>query len=408
MIAPMLRELSRRPSLAVGVCTVVVLTFFALRGDLRLSPSPRQAASPVASGPLVLQNPAAAPRRIAAVPLHGRVFDALGFLVVGAEIVPTRGARVRTDADGAFATEAPTDGVLDLLVRAAGLAPNWRRTTATSPDALIVQLQPSAPWDPPAAPLPPLPALRGEGLVRAADGRPLAAAYVTMQGTELWACTDDMGRYSLPLAAAAGVLTVHQPDATQASGGHALAAQPFVSARDRGIIPLPELIAAPAAMVRGIVHDARGEPQEGVPVRLRGDGLQRTVASGVGGAFRIGGLWPGRYRVEPMPFRGAIAAAQTIDLDTVAIDIDLELRPMAEARLLVVDQAGAAVGDVFVAAAIGGVRRGVARTDAEGFVSLPIAAAAEFEVRTADTLAVLDVSRCEPDAEPPRLVVARP
>jgi hypothetical protein len=407
MLPPMLRALSQRPSIAVGACTVVVLTFFALRGDLRLSPPAGTAAATAPRPPVVLQNPAA-PRRAPMLPVSGRVFDALGFLVVGAEVVPVTGDRQRTDADGSFQLKAPEAGVVDLLVRAAGARPSWCRTTAISPDALIVQLLPVAPWDQAPTPLSPLPPLRGEGVVRDAAGRPLAGAHVTVRDTGLWARTDDLGRYSLPLAAASGTLSVHHADPTGAGLGHALAGQPFVSSREQGLVPLPDLVAGPAAQLRGIVRDARGAPLEGVPVLVRGDGLRRVVETGAGGAFRVGGLWAGACTVEPMPFRGALAEPVAVEIGAAAVDLELQLRPHAEARLLVVDQAGNALGDVYVAASVAGVRRAVVRTDRDGLVSLPIAAATEFEVRTADTFAALVVQRCERDADPLRLVVARP
>jgi hypothetical protein len=201
-------------------------------------------------------------------------------------------------------------------------------------------------------------------------------------------------------------LLVHAPDGGAQNTGFAGMGEPFVSPRDHGAVPMPDLVAEAAAVLRGIVRDVRGQPAAGVPVCVRGQGLQRVVESGHGGEFRVGGLTRGRYDAQPFAWRGAVGVAQEVVLDTGAVDVDLQLVAADEVRLRVVDESGAAVGGVYVASSIGGVRRGVARTDAAGFVAVPVATRTEFDVRMPPAFSALPVRRF--DAEPPALVVAVP
>ncbi len=408
----------KRPSVLVGAWTVIVVAVFVARGDLRIAATPSQ---PFAGGsvpgsseprsrdhsasiaPVVVRAPANG-RAAPTVTRRGRVFDAMGFLVVGAEVVAMDRPPVRTDADGSFQLDLAAAGTADVLVRADGLRPVWLRTSEGSPDALALQLVPSAPWDQPPAPPLPLPALRAEGHARGVDGQPLAGAFVTVRGGGVWARTDDIGRFVLPLPSTTATLLVHAPDGGALDTGFAGASQPVVSPREHGAVPVPDLIAEAGAVVRGIVRDARGQPAASVPVWVRGDGLQRIVETGYGGEFRIGGLLHGRYDARPFAFRGAIGVTQEIVLDGQVVDVDLHLVAADEVRLRVVDEGGGPVGGVHVASSIGGVRRGVARTDGEGFVSVPVAAQTDFEVRLPPAFASLPVRRF--DDEPPTLVVA--
>jgi len=400
-----------RPSVLVVAWTVVVVSVFVARGDLRIGGEALRSGvveakerSPV-QGPQVVRvkNP---PRSAPVVLQRGRVFDALGFLVVGAEIVPLDRAPQRSDGDGSFGVELTPGGTSDLLVRADGMLPTWRRASEGSPEPLLVRLTPAAPWDPPvAAPVAPSP-LRGEGAVRFADARPLAGAFVTADATGIWARTDEIGRFSLPIPTPATTLFVHHPEGGGNGMGFASVSEPVVSTRERGALPVPDVVAGPASGVRGIVRDARGQPIAGVPVEITGERVRRCVETGVGGAFRIGGLLPGDYRVQAAAWRGAIGKAHDVRLGDEPADIDLQLVAADEVRLRVVDERRTPVPGVWVASIISGSRRGIARADADGFAAVPLAAGAEFDVRTPEHHAPLTVRRF--DADPATLVVAMP
>lgn len=402
----------KRPSVLVGAWTVIVVAVFVARGDLRIEPAP--APPPAADASVRAPAQPVVVRRTAngrgpatpTVTRRGRVFDAMGFLVVGAEVVAMDRPPARTDADGSFQLDFAAAATADVLVRADGLRPVWLRTSEGSPDALVLQLVPSAPWDQPPAPPVPLPTLRAEGHARAADGRPLAGAFVTARSGEVWARTDDIGRFVLPLSATTATLMVHDPDGGALDTGYCGISGPFVSPREQGAVPVPDLIGETGAVVRGIVRDAGGQPAPAVPVCVRGDGLQRIVETGHGGEFRVGGLSRGRYDAQPFAFRGAVGVPQEIVLDGPAVDVDLHLVAADEVRLRVVDEGGAPVGGVHVASTIGGVRRGVARADDDGFVSVPVAAQTAFDVRLPPAYSALAVRRF--DHEPPTLVVALP
>jgi hypothetical protein len=410
----MVRELWRRPSIVVVSWCVIVLTIFVLSGDLRIegkAMSRLAGASPASvTQPLIVrpERPSRAPAA-GAVTRTGRVFDAMGYLVVGAEVIAMDRAPERTNAEGEFRLSLPEDHSTNVLVRASGQRPVWLRANAASPDALVVQFAPAAPWDrePDAEPLPQPPAapLRGEGLVRTAAGAPVAGAYVTAVGTEYWSRTDEIGRYVLPLSSATATLQVHLPDGGPEQRG--LAARLEVAlGRDQGVVPLPELVAEPAAAIRGIVRDSRGSPVTGVPVEGRCDGQSRVVDAGAGGIFRLGGLLPGRYQVRALAFRGAIGDVHEITLGAGIADCDLQLLAADERRLRVLDERGSPVGGVYVAASVGGHRCGIAQADANGWAAVPVAVETQFDVRTPQDFTPVLVRRFE--SAPAKLIVALP
>lgn len=395
----------QRPSAFVGTWIVLVVGVFVWRGDLRLaSAATREAARP-APAPHVVRAPSPRAQPVATVALAGRVFDALGFLIVGAEVVPMERSPTRTDGDGAFRLELAAASSTDVLVRAAGQLPAWLRASEGSPDVLALQLTPAAPWDAPPAPPAPVSPLRGEGTIRLADGRPLASAFVTAVGTGVWARTDDIGRYVVPLPVPTATLCVHEPHGGAGAGFAGLSAA-LVNQRARGAVPLADLVAAPALAIRGIVRDAKGQPVVGLPVAIAGPSLRRVVDTGSGGAFRAGGLLPGRYQVAPFAWRGAVGVATDVALDGASLDIDVHLVATEEVRLRVVDERGGPVPGVYVASNIGGARRGIARADNGGFASVPVAARTEFDVRTSQDYAPVSVRRFETEAA--TLVVAMP
>jgi hypothetical protein len=414
----MVRELWRRPSIVVVSWCVIVLTIFVVSGDLRIEGkgmSPLAAAVPASVKPVVVrpERPSRTPAA-GTVARTGRVFDAMGYLVVGAEVIATDRAPDRTNADGEFRLSLPEDRCTNVLVRASGQRPAWLHANAASPDAMVVQLSPAAPWDREhdagPSPLPQAATLHGEGIVRTAAGTPVAGAYVTALGTEFWSRTDEIGRYVLPLSSATATLQVHVPDCGPEQCG--LAARLEVElGRVQGVVPLPEIVAEPASAIRGTVRDSRGSPVAGVPVEVRGEGRARVLDAGAGGIFRLGGLLPGRYQVRALAFRGAIGDVHEITLGagvgaSMIADCDLQLLAAGERRLRVLDERGSPVGGVYVAASVGGHRCGIAQADANGWAAVPVALETHFDVRTPQDFAPVLVRRFE--SEPATLIVALP
>lgn len=408
----MAAERRRRPTLVLLAWSTLVLGVFVVRGDLRVGARQERPAPPPANaGPVVVRAETATRRPARAVSTcKGRVIDALGFLVVGAEVFANDRAVARTDADGEFQVELPDDVLLDVVVRREGLQARHLRLAPLSPDPLLIQLVPVAPWDADQAPLPPVPAVVGEGVVRAENGQPVAGAWVAAVGGAVWSRTDDIGRYSLPLPAPPVTLVVHRSDASGETTGLAARTDPIDVGRTEGRVPLPEIVAAPASAIRGVVRDARGTPVEGVPVQVRGEGITRVFDTGRGGTFRLGGLQRGRYVVRPFAFRGALGVPHEIDLSGAITDCDLRLLSAAERRLRLLDEQGAPVGRAWVATAVAGERSSVAQTDADGWAEVtvcdePEPAALAFEVRTGDGHEPAAVRHY--DADSGTLVVAR-
>lgn len=411
----MVRALQERPSVAVGLCATVLVAWFVLRGDLRVHwqgvptaaavRDPIPSVSPPPKAPVVVRRAGASSPKVTAATTRARVFDPLGFLLAGASL--ENGDEVlRTDAEGSCRIEFDRGTVQDVLVRAGGVQPRWWRLHAASPDVAAVQLAAAAPWDPPAAALPPVAQRHGEGVVLGADGKALASAFVVSVGLGEWARTDEFGRYRVALPAGPAELLVHSPGAGAELAGQALLAEPFRSERGAGLVPLPDLTATAGQVLRGTVRDSRGEPIEGVPLVVRGQHLVRVVETGVGGAFQLGGLLKGSYEIEPFACRGDVGIATKVSLDGPVQFVDLALQSASELRLAVVDEAGAPCRDLLVASVVGSLRRGVGPTDADGFVAVPVVAGhTTFEVRHVPELAPVSVRAWQPDAA--RLVVAR-
>jgi hypothetical protein len=399
-----------RPSAWVVLWTGVVVGVFVVRGDLRLgdaaAPSPVAIAATQPTAPVSV-TAKAKPRAVARRDVACRVFDTLGQPVVGASARASDGVVTAADGDGAFALALAPGEARDVLVSAPGRAPTWLRVSEGSPDAHVVQLEPAAPWDADAADRAPLPqpVRIGEGVLRDAQGQPLAHAFVGVAGAALWARTDEHGRFAVPMPAGEAALVACADGDSQGAGAFAAAtalATPAASAR----VPLADLHATAANAVRGVLRDSRGEPLAGAFVAVEAAGLRRVVATDAGGAFRVGCLPPGPCRIAPLPWRGALAAAREVALDGRGVDVDLQLALAEPARVRVVDEQGAAVPGAFVAATVDGLRRGVVRADADGYASVPWRADARFDVRFGERLAPLPVRRFEP--EPAQLVVGMP
>jgi hypothetical protein len=428
----------KRPSSYVLVCAVLVLTTFSASGHLRLgSADPQRADAP---GRLRLPPPA---RTAAMATVAGSVLDTMGFRLVGAD-VSTHAASTRTDADGMFRLDVPRGTVADLRISSPNHRPLVVRAWASAGEALVTALEPVAPWElatvaartsttalvtaVPTTALPPgaaagaidaTPAPEssraaestgpiGEGFVRTRDGAALGGALIVVTETGAMARTDAAGRYEIALPATAATLLVHQPDGGRDELGWAARAEPFTPQRARGRVPLPDVEAWPALALRGTVRDGGGQPQKGVPLQIVGDGFARTIASGDGGAFRLGGLLPGRYELRAFAFRGALGATTAIDLAGPITDCEVHLRAVPERRLQVVTERGDPVPRAIVATSVDGVRREVVRSDGEGWVQVRAAQpAASYDVRTADDYRPMRVVT-PPNGPADRLVVALP
>ena len=407
----MLRALTKRPSIAIAIWASLVLLLFVLRGDLRVQPRSQAPTDAV----LRQQRSTAIVRRTAnrspfprdAVVRRGRVLDTLGYSLVGVEVVPERGEPSRTDAEGAFRVGLQRGRCNDLLLRGEGWRPRWRRTCLGEPDPLVLRLEPSAPWDAAPAPLIQAPTLRGEGVVVGGEGKPVPLAYVHVLGTQIWGQADDIGRVELPLPARAMkfFLAHSRGDGRQSFAGVSAS---FAPSRDRGIVPLPQLqlLDERACMLRGTLRDPDGVPIAGVPVEVRGAGMRRRVETGAGGAFRLASVLRGDYEVEPFACRGAVGEVAAVRVDRAIVDCDVQLVAVREQRVQVVDEAGQAASNVWVAAASNGWRRGLAQADESGFVSLPVPPRPEFDVRIGESFEARPVRRFADDREPATLVIA--
>lgn len=396
-------QLLRRPSTLVVFCAVVVVSAFVARGDLRIE-TDRTARNSRGSEPTVVRSHAPVPRRaVEHAVVTGRVLDALGYAVAGAEVEAVAGVSATTGPDGRFELSLAKAAFADLWVRGEGYCTRWLRASMSSPDPLVVQLELQAPWDP-APVVTASPALTGEGTVRDEAGAPLAGAYVTAVGSGLWSRTDEIGRYTLPLYSSTPTLLVHGSNGEATAAGRS---GPLRLDRDRGIVPLPELVAQPAGTIRGTLRDSAGDPVAGVPVVIEGEGVYRICESGTSGRFRLRGLVPGRYEIRPHPWSGAFGRTHEVVLDGPVGECELQLEPLQAKKLQVCRENGSPVGNAYVAVILGGSRSGVTRADDDGWAEVALApGAVQFEVRDGDGASELAVRGF--DSEQTRLVVAAP
>lgn len=403
----------RRLPLAMLVCAVALLLAFAFGG--RLPVRHGDAAQALAAAVEPSQKADAEPRAVriqrpsmsaSSVRLEGRIFDAMGYLVAGAE-VDLGGVRARTDADGRFllaAAVTPAAPSALLRIAADGLQQTTMLAWPQAGEPVFAALEPRTPWSGPdrVAALPV--GAMGEGFVRKADGSPVEAALVTVLESGAMARTDATGRYEVLLQQGSNTLLVQHDGGDL---GLCARSEPIRCERAQGRMPVEELVVAEAAAIRGVVRTREGVGQAGVPVQVRGQGFQRAALSGEGGVFRFAGLPLGDYEVSTFAHRGRLGAAPMRVAAAATATCELQLRDAPEHRIRVVDEAGAPVAAAVVAAKVDGLLREVARTDASGAVVLRTAAATpEFDVREADggrRLRVVDASLGED-----RLVVAMP
>ena len=410
IIRRIVRVILRKPSVAVASCSALVVGLFVWSGELGLEDDAathkQQVLDRTSKGPVVVRREAETllPRSERC----GRVYDSMGYLVVDAEVTPVGGVGQRTDLDGRFAIELIEQHTSDLLVEASGRRSEWLRTSAVAPEPMAVRLEPAAPWD--IAPIQPLPAplLRGEGEVFGPDGSPLSNAYVNVLGTGCWGRTDATGRVEIPLPRTRATFVVYVAATPDYAGGFAARSESFLAPRGHGIVPLPRMVAQLAGSIRGTVRDASGAPVSGLPVEVRGAGSVRQVTTSAGGAFLVEGLLPEDYVVEPFAYLGQVSEPMDVRVDRAVVPCDLQLAKTKETSLVVVDENGRAAPGVWVATSFHGVRRGVVQADLGGRVSLPLAGAAQFEVRTAVDFAACSVRRLEIDVDQPKLVITQP
>lgn len=375
-----------RPSHYLLLCVLLFVGYLALSGRISVEPEVRPR-TPAPAQPAQQVRPPK-PR-----PVHqvaGIVLDGLGFRVVGAEVgLPGGGERIRTDADGQFRMELDAAGPVRLTVSAAGFRPRTDSIQPGSGDLVVFALEPEAPWDPAPQPQaePAAPAeFAGEGFVRDRAGQPVGGALVTVAETGACARTDDIGRYRLALPAAGpATLVVHRSEGNDGAGLTGRS-EPQAFERRHGLVPLPDVTVAGGCAIRGTVRDPRGQPLAGVPLLLRGHGLQRCLLSGGDGVFRIAGLLAGSYDLLAYSWRGAIGAVQQVRLDAAVVDCELRLLPADHRSMRVVDESGRPVPNAYVAASIAGHRRDVAQADEAGRLQVVATpdTGTEFEVRGAE------------------------
>lgn len=395
------------------LCIVAVVAAFAASGHLRMRE--QRDAPPPEPVRVRLMQPS---RPVATETVVGSVLDTMGFLLVGAEVRAGQ-ARSRTDADGRFALEVARCAAVDLRVDSQGYRGSIVRAAPLAGEPVVVALEPAAPWDAAAGAIGAgagdgeqdgagalLPAdLFGEGLACDDRGRPLEGAFVVVAETGAMTRADAAGRFRVPLARGeVATLLLHHPGSAAGLAGRAA---PFAAPDRRGLAPLPDLVGAPAAAIRGTVRAADGQPLQGVPLQIVAGGVVRAVASGEGGAFRLGGLLPGCCEVRAFAFRGALGERLAVELSAAITDCEVHLRAADSRRLQVVTESGEPVPRAVVATSVGGLRRGVTRGDDDGWVHVRAGAPdARYEVRRGSDYRELRVVAAATGDD--RLVVAAP
>ncbi|GAB4140278.1 MAG: hypothetical protein Fur0037_06730 [Planctomycetota bacterium] len=346
------------------------------------------AASPRPSAPAsdrrVVAHSRAPRKETAAETLRGLVYGPTGFSIVGAELAFATGEKARTDADGRFSIDLRTPPPWEIAVTAEGFAGRRVRAYPCGEDPLLLALDVPVPWgdcaseaangaaEQPAS-------LIGDGFVLGANGQPVEGALVAVGGTEIRARTDSIGHYRVPLPGE-GVSLV----ATHPASGTCGRSRSIPAAGRSGMIPLPEIVLEPGSTIRGTVRDPRGNPLAGVPIRLEGQGLSRSLVSGRDGIFRVQGLLAGSYRVAAMAWRGLFGDRKDLSVEEPVVDCDLHLASPQPRRFRVVDEQGRPLPRAYVAVHVAGRRSDLQRTDEQGWTEVAAIDGAAFEVRGDD------------------------
>jgi large repetitive protein len=268
--------------------------------------------------------------------LVGKVVDASGAPVAGAQVVLTQGSDPQADndlvsaprhavtgADGTFRFDEAAATGNTLVAEKAGLCPV--RQAAVKSGALTKPLALS-------------PGVAVAGSVKKSDRKSAAAgALVRVEGraTTRWVETGEDGAFSLPNVPDGKVSIV-------VDGGEA----GWVEARDVKL-PLAEgkklaLTLLPAASLEGRVVDAKtGRPVPRAKLELRASGEVRTARSGPDGAYRLRALPPRTWRLQADEPRYVRFTRDTVELasgESRKLDIVLTLGALMAGR--VVDENG--------------------------------------------------------------------
>ena len=393
--------MSRPSHYMLMLCTALLASFW-VSGYLPVAKEPDR----VAEGPVRIRLNSKA-RPIPKMTLVGSIRDTMGYLLPGAQIAAD-GVDGRANFEGRFWIDVEKKSAADLLISSKGYRHRYLRALPSAREALFVALEPFAPWDPePATPEPLGADLIGEGFALDERGRALENAFVVVAETGATTRTNAAGQYRVALPAeGSATLILHEPGSVRWTG-LAARSESFAPPRRSGMVPLPDIVGRPATAVRGTVRDADGSPLAGVPLQVICNGVARTIASGEGGTFRLGGLLPGRCQVRAFAFCGALGTEQVVDLHAEVNDCDLHLRSANRRRLRVVTPSGQPIARAIVTTSVDGLRRGLSHTDDNGWVDLRAALAdASYEVRTADDYRELLVVSAPGEAD--QLVVSLP
>jgi hypothetical protein len=404
----------KSPSHYMLPCALLLLGAFAFCGQFDRSGQEKPAAgAPVARAAQPKKQvtrvvAASSKRPPASVTQVGAVMDAMGFLLVGAE-VRCGDLRVKTDANGRFGIEMPKRDEATVEIASAGCRGIWTSVNPLARDPLFVALEPRAPWDEADAAASAQPTenvLWGEGMALDRRGQPLGDAMVFVAETGAVGRVDLTGRFRVALPAVGdATLVLHAPAAD--AQGLAARAEPFTPVRRKGVLPVPDLVGHPAAQLRCTVRGVDGEPLAGVPVVVRAGDVVRSLQTGDGGIVRLGGLPAGNCSVRVFPFRGELGVRSDVALSGSATELDLHLQSADERRMRVVTRGGSPVASAYVATSRDGLRQGVARTDQDGWVRVYGGGrSSDYEVRDGTDLSPLHL--VGPPTEADELVVTLP
>ncbi len=372
----------RRPSHWILLFTAIAGAGYALTGHAAApsSPAPAGDAAP-APGPVVIRRTDAPAPADRLAPVTGWLLDAAGWPVRDAVVATTDvSASAHSDGAGAFELWVPAQRRALVTIQTPGFetVQSWMHPGAP----LVVTLRPALPWhvDPPPA-SPSLDGLQGEGFLKRPDGQPAAHAVVTVSETGARVVADESGRYRAPLTDGPVTLIAHDDE------GLVARSEPVYSARQRGLVPVPDLTLFPGRSVRGYVRDADGRPCRGAALALRGEGDWRWVRTADDGGFAFTGLLDGDYTVEAAPHHGLLGTERRLTPGDF-VDLELQLQESKPLRVAVVhSKRKQPVAGVHVVAAEHPRRRAHALTDDQGQATLdglgdgPF----EFEVRSATT-----------------------
>jgi carboxypeptidase family protein len=260
-------------------------------------------------------------------PLSGRVL--VGDAPVSGATVTVEQDRepieARSRPDGRFVLAGLRPGPTTVRVRASGFAPAEREALAPG-DGIDVALRRL---------------LRLEGNVLA-SGAPVRGTEVRVGGSGLWpprAVEADLrGHYAVDLVAGVYALSADAP-------GLASAPVEGIELEASGLVQ--NLALLPAAPLVGTVRAAGGAPVAGAVVTLGGAELStlgRRAVTDASGAYSLGPLPPGWYRVHASAAGFLPAAADPVELRPPATArLDVTLSPGAVVTGQVVDAAGAGI-----------------------------------------------------------------